>query len=317
MLLMTREHHLPDAAAVAAATAVASGGDARRLSTGRRGANLAGVTSGELRSSSSPVKGGAVGAVDETVDAGDSGSEDEDDDSGSTEGDAASAEEHGHTQAAAILSRLNASSAGSKFLPTARRIMQFSEGKVPKPDDRVVYMCGAFDLFNAGHIEALKKAREFGDFLLVGVHDDPTVNKMRGHGLPILNLYERTLSLLSCKYVDEVIIGAPFVMSEEMIRTMNISVVVRGTAADVLNKGAHEDLHLEFSDAKARDLFEAAYAVPKAKGMLREFASPSSLTALDIVHRIMAQREQFQKRYETKSKSEANYVANKTYVQEN
>lgn len=26
----------------------------------------------------------------------------------------------------------------------------------------------------------------------------------------VLNLYERTLSLLACKYVDEVIIGAPW-----------------------------------------------------------------------------------------------------------
>jgi ethanolamine-phosphate cytidylyltransferase len=76
----------------------------------------------------------------------------------------------------------------------------------------------------AGHIAALQEARRYGDFLLVGVHDDATVsyihfvkmqscnlhlqvNGLRHHGLPILNLYERTLSLLSCKYVDEVIIG--------------------------------------------------------------------------------------------------------------
>jgi ethanolamine-phosphate cytidylyltransferase len=64
----------------------------------------------------------------------------------------------------------------------------------------------------------LIEAKKMGDFLLVGLHDDATVNMIRGNGLPILNLYERTLSLLSCKYVDEVIIGAPFVISEDLIK---------------------------------------------------------------------------------------------------
>ena len=37
-------------------------------------------------------------------------------------------------------------------------------------------MLGAFDLFHAGHIEFLRKARELGSFLLVGVHRDDVVN---------------------------------------------------------------------------------------------------------------------------------------------
>ncbi len=35
-------------------------------------------------------------------------------------------------------------------------------------------------------------------------------------------------SVLSCKYVDEVIIGAPLAITADMIHTMNISVVVTG-----------------------------------------------------------------------------------------
>jgi hypothetical protein len=43
------------------------------------------------------------------------------------------------------------------------RLLQFAEGKVPRPEDRVVYMCGGFDLFNAGHISALQvRAPETG-----------------------------------------------------------------------------------------------------------------------------------------------------------
>jgi hypothetical protein len=41
----------------------------------------------------------------------------------------------------------------SHFLPTSRRIMQFSNGQAPSPGARVVYIDGAFDLFHAGHVE--------------------------------------------------------------------------------------------------------------------------------------------------------------------
>lgn len=64
--------------------------------------------------------------------------------------------------------RLLTSSRHSRFLPTARRIMQFAEGRVPKPEDKVVYMAGSWDVFNPGHVAALAAAREHGTFLLVG-----------------------------------------------------------------------------------------------------------------------------------------------------
>ena len=35
----------------------------------------------------------------------------------------------------------------SQFLPTTNKIIQFAEGKDPKPGDKVVYVAGAFDLF--------------------------------------------------------------------------------------------------------------------------------------------------------------------------
>lgn len=55
----------------------------------------------------------------------------------------------------------------------------------------------------------MQKAKEQGDFLLVGLHTDEDVSERRGPHLPIMDLHERCLSVLACKYVDEVIIGAP------------------------------------------------------------------------------------------------------------
>ncbi len=62
---------------------------------------------------------------------------------------------------------------------------------------------GAFDLFHVGHIAHLAAAKALGSYLIVGVHDDRVVNRLQGENLPILNLHERVLSVLACRYVDE------------------------------------------------------------------------------------------------------------------
>ena len=179
-----------------------------------------------------------------------------------------------------------------------------------------MYIAGGWDLFNAGHIAALSEARKFGTFLLVGIHDDATVNALRGHGLPILNLYERTLSLLSCKFVDEVIIGAPWEVTEDRIKPMNIRVVVKGSMSDSQNAAGHEHLGWPFHGDATRSHHERAYAVPASLGILRTFASPTPLTALDIIDRIILSRAAFQQRYEKKAKMEESYYSGKAFLPE-
>jgi ethanolamine-phosphate cytidylyltransferase len=39
----------------------------------------------------------------------------------------------------------------------------------------------------------------------------------RGKGHPIMHLHERSLSVLACRYVDEVIIGAPWEVTKDMV----------------------------------------------------------------------------------------------------
>lgn len=86
-----------------------------------------------------------------------------------------------------------------QFLPTTQKIMQFSDGKGPAPGDKIVYVAGAFDLFHIGHLDFLEKAKKLGDFLIVGLHTDPEVNRYKGGNYPIMNLHERVLSVLACK----------------------------------------------------------------------------------------------------------------------
>ncbi len=119
-----------------------------------------------------------------------------------------------------------------------------------------------------------------------------------------------------CRHVDEVIIGAPLIISEELIKSMNIRVVVRGTTCDLTDAEGHARLGLEYDALTASDAREEAYAVPKRLGLLKTMDSPKTLTALDIVSRIFEQRDMFQGRYEKKAKSEEAYVKSKAYVQE-
>jgi len=190
----------------------------------------------------------------------------------------------------------------SSFLTTTRRITQFSENKAPKPSDKVVYVDGAFDLFHAGHIRFLKKARSLGDFLIVGLHSDAEVNKYRGDNLPIANLHERTLGVLSCRHVDEVIIGAPWEVTQDMIKTLNIQVVATGT-------------HWQNEPDSPADA-HPTYAVPRELGMLTVIPSDSKLSTRNIVDRILRNRGMFETKFEKKAAAEQEYYQQKTYRQE-
>ncbi|CAM6086934.1 unnamed protein product [Calypogeia fissa] len=193
----------------------------------------------------------------------------------------------------------NAGTRISHFLPTSRRIVQFSNGKSPGPDAKIIYMDGAFDLFHAGHVETLKRARELGDFLLVGIHTDQTVSGHRGLHHPIMNLHERSLSVLACRYVDEVIIGAPWEVTKDMITTFNISLVVHGTCA--------EPNHLKNGEV-------SPYTAAKELGIYRTIDSPRDITTTTIITRIVGNHEAYKLRNEKKQQSEKKYYEDKKYI---
>lgn len=205
---------------------------------------------------------------------------------------------HGHSQK----SDDGASGSGTRvshFLPTSRRIVQFSNGKGPGPDARIVYIDGAFDLFHAGHVEILRLARGLGDFLLVGIHTDQTVSANRGAHRPIMNLHERSLSVLACRYVDEVIIGAPWEVSKDMITTFNISLVVHGTVAE---------------DTDYQKEKRIPYDVPASMGIVKLLDSPLDITTSTIIKRIVSNHEAYQRRNERKAESERRYYEDKSFV---
>lgn len=62
-----------------------------------------------------------------------------------------------------------------------------------------VFTTGTFDILHYGHINFLRKAKELGDYLIVGVNINPSGKT------PFYSYEERRLILESIKYVDEVV----------------------------------------------------------------------------------------------------------------
>eukprot|EP00019_Armaparvus_languidus_P002941 CAMPEP_0168604716 /NCGR_PEP_ID=MMETSP0420-20121227/15482_1 /TAXON_ID=498008 /ORGANISM="Pessonella sp." /LENGTH=358 /DNA_ID=CAMNT_0008643925 /DNA_START=9 /DNA_END=1086 /DNA_ORIENTATION=+ len=179
----------------------------------------------------------------------------------------------------------------SQFLPLSRRIVQFSDQVEPKKSDTIVYVDGGFDMFHVGHIEFLKEAKKLGSYMIVGIHSDDMINEIKGDNYPIMNVHERTLSVLSCRYVDEVIIGAPWAVSKQMIEDLAITKVVHGSIYE--------------EEAKEKYEKQDPYADAKEAKVYQEIQSPNGLTTTDLVGRIIANRSAFLARNKKKQQHEA------------
>ncbi|MFI6348016.1 adenylyltransferase/cytidyltransferase family protein [Streptomyces sp. NPDC050560] len=101
-----------------------------------------------------------------------------------------------------------------------------------------VYVDMTGDLFHAGHVALLKAARQFGNWLVVGVLSDETVASYKRR--PVMCLAERVAVIESCRYVDEVIPDAPFRVTEEFLAEHGIAKVVHG---DDMSPQATEDMY--------------------------------------------------------------------------
>ena len=89
-----------------------------------------------------------------------------------------------------------------------------------------VYADMTADLFHSGHVEFLKQARALGDYLIVGVMSDDDITKWKRH--PILTLEERVAVVAACRYVDEAIPNAPWIIDSDWIAQHHIDLVVHG-----------------------------------------------------------------------------------------
>lgn len=79
-----------------------------------------------------------------------------------------------------------------------------------------VYAFMVADLFHYGHLEALRQAKELGDYLIVGILTDRAAEPYKRK--PVIPLRERMAIVEHCDYVDEVVIQKSTDPSENLKR---------------------------------------------------------------------------------------------------
>tara|TARA_R100000541_G_scaffold36607_1_gene44675 strand:- start:163 stop:591 length:429 start_codon:yes stop_codon:yes gene_type:complete len=133
----------------------------------------------------------------------------------------------------------------------------------------VGFTCGTFDLLHAGHVLMLQEASEVCDFLVVGLHIDPSQER-EWKNKPIQTIHERFIQLEAIKYVDFVL---PYHFEQDMhellqILRVNVRIVGEEYRSNPLSgEHLHEELNIRlhynnrghgFSSTELRDRVKRA-----------------------------------------------------------
>lgn len=70
---------------------------------------------------------------------------------------------------------------------------------------KVGFTAGAFDLCHAGHFLMFEEAKEQCDYLIVGLHTDPTIDRPDTKNKPVMSVDERRIILSGIRHIDEVV----------------------------------------------------------------------------------------------------------------
>lgn len=78
------------------------------------------------------------------------------------------------------------------------------------------FTAGAMDFLHSGHVAMLEEAKSQCDYLIVGLHTDPTIDRPTKNK-PVQTTFERFIQLKGCKFVDEII---PYDTEEDLINLL-------------------------------------------------------------------------------------------------
>jgi ethanolamine-phosphate cytidylyltransferase len=136
-----------------------------------------------------------------------------------------------------------------------------------------------------------------GDFLIVGIHGDSVVNREKGMNLPIMNLHERVLGVLGCRYVDDVLIDSPYAITSDLITVLGVDEIL------CVHSSTSEQASTAVNNSPSR------FQVASELGILKEINVESNFRIESLIQRIQANAVALQTKFERKSKDEEVYMA--------
>tara|TARA_A100001515_G_scaffold22304_2_gene16979 strand:+ start:18315 stop:18704 length:390 start_codon:yes stop_codon:yes gene_type:complete len=91
---------------------------------------------------------------------------------------------------------------------------------------RTIFTNGCFDILHRGHYELLRYCSSLGR-VIVGLNSDSSVTDLKGPSRPFFKQEDRIFALMSCRYVDEVIVfneNTPY----NLIKSISPDIIVKG-----------------------------------------------------------------------------------------
>ncbi|KAM3136834.1 hypothetical protein pb186bvf_011093 [Paramecium bursaria] len=138
-----------------------------------------------------------------------------------------------------------------------------------------VYSDGVYDLFHYGHGKQLEQCKKLfpNTYLIVGVCGQEETTKFKG--ATVLDGFQRAESVRHCKWADEVIYPAPWIVDQKFLEDHQIDYV------------AHDDI--PYVTAGVED----AYAECKRLGKFKATQRTDGISTSDIIGKILLDRESY------------------------
>ncbi len=92
---------------------------------------------------------------------------------------------------------------------------------------KTIFTNGCFDILHAGHVTCLQMAKQLGDYLIVAVNSDESIQQLKGPGRPINHLEHRMTVLAGLSSVDWIV---PFAddTPERLLRLIQPDILIKG-----------------------------------------------------------------------------------------
>lgn len=123
---------------------------------------------------------------------------------------------------------------GSSIAGNARQQIESMSGKKIISMKKKVLVTGVFDVLHQEHSTFLKKAKELGDYLIVGIESDVRVRQMKGAERPVFTQDVRKKSLEALKIADEV-----FILPEKFSNSEDHLALIKKIKPDYLAVSSH------------------------------------------------------------------------------